>query len=634
MASGSVIEEFLVGLGVRIDVKEFFTTITSMEKSVAKFTLGLEAIADGLRVALIKTASSLEKLYYIAQNAGTSVNALRDMQYALRSIGLTAEDANQVLESLASSLRVNPGNETLLHSLGVQTREASGSARDTTKVMGDLIARLGKMPFYVAAQYAAVFGINERTLNMLLKNFSELQAKEREWRNLARQTGVDLDDSARKSHAFMGSIRQLTEIIDLMWIKVSTVLIGRLKPEIDAFNRFLLLHNKEITQFAIEVGNSVLNASDAMVHMLPQIDALIKGSIGWKGVLEGIADIIAYRIFGPLGAAASVVYQLYKWNEQQQKAHPGPKRDETGHIDREAPETKKFFEENKQLTDDMKKKLWGEQWKQLWDFFTKGGKPFNESFPPKTGSGLAPGDRPFNENPLLHHEAYHPGGELEQSFRNALEAVFFSPRFQSQGGGGAAQAPVEASPAIEQAAFRPAASGAPLGVRNNNPGNLRRSASAVGTNGGFAVFDSVAQGLLAMRDNLLAYARQGRDSVAAIIQRWAPSSENNTAKYIEDLAKSLGVAPGAHLNIQNPEVMSKLMQGIARIENGYVPYDRKAFDQAAQAPVGGGSHVTVQSKTDIHVHGGEPHSVGQAVGRQQEQVNAALVRDFRTAVLA
>lgn len=627
MASGSVIQEFLIGLGVKIDVKEFFTTIGAMEKSVAKFTLGLEAIADGLRAALIKTASALEKLYYIAQNANTSVASLRDMQYAMSMVGLNAEDASQALEGLASAMRVNPGNESLLRMLGVQTREAGGATRDTTKVMGDFIARLNKMPFYVAAQYAAVFGINERTLYMLLKNFGELQQKEQEWRNLARQTGVDLDDSAKKSHAFMNSIRELGEVIDLMWIKVSTVLIGRLKPEIDQFVQFLLAHNKEITKFAIDVGNAVLNFSDDMIKLLPQIDKLITSTLGWKVALEGIADIVAYRILGPIGLALTMAYQLYKWLDAAEAKHPGPKHDESGNIDRNAPETKKFFEENKQLTEDMQKKLHFDQFKQLWDWF-KSGKPFNESFPPNTHGGL------------FQKEAYRPGGELEQSFRNALESVFFSPRFREQMASGEAPTPPSGQGGVEQAAF---SSGLPevaspgsgaLGERNNNPGNLRRSATAIGSNSGFAVFRSAMDGLTAMRDNLLSYAREGRDSVMAIIQKWAPASENNTRAYIAELSRMMHVDPGAHLNMQDPAVMSQLMQGIARIENGYTPYDRKMYDTAAQAPTGGARHVTVQQKTDIHVHGGESHSVGQEVGRQQEQVNASLVRDFRTAILA
>lgn len=78
---------------------------------------------------------------------------------------------------------------------------------------------------------------------------------------------------------------------------------------------------------------------------------------------------------------------------------------------------------------------------------------------------------------------------------------------------------------------------------NNNPGNLRSSALAVGTNGGFAVFQSVEDGWKALGDLLQHYAGQGL-SLRELIYKYAPPSDNNnTEGYISYVAGQLGVDP-------------------------------------------------------------------------------------------
>jgi len=61
-------------------------------------------------------------------------------------------------------MRVNPGNEGVIRSLGVQTTDASGKARDLSAVMIDLGKVFAKQPIYLAEQYAQMLGISENTL--------------------------------------------------------------------------------------------------------------------------------------------------------------------------------------------------------------------------------------------------------------------------------------------------------------------------------------------------------------------------------------------------------------------------------------------------------------------------------------
>lgn len=129
------------------------------------------------------------------------------------------------------------------------------------------------------------------------------------------------------------------------------------------------------------------------------------------------------------------------------------------------------------------------------------------------------------------------------------------------------------------------------GIRNNNPGNLsfagQRGASRENGNGRFAAFSTPEEGLAAMSKQLdlhftgksVKAKEAGRplQSVQDIIHAWAPPNENNTAKYIADVSKQLGVSPSARLNLNDPKTKTALMQAIVSKENGGNPYTPQQY---------------------------------------------------------
>lgn len=116
---------------------------------------------------------------------------------------------------------------------------------------------------------------------------------------------------------------------------------------------------------------------------------------------------------------------------------------------------------------------------------------------------------------------------------------------------------------------------APRGLRNNNPGNIRKSnipwqGKTSGNDQSFETFDNMDAGVRAAGKNLDAYYnKHGVKSVAGMIQRWAPSSENNTGAYIDRVAKDLGIDPNKNMT---PEEYQKLkptiLKSIFDHENG------------------------------------------------------------------
>jgi hypothetical protein len=118
----------------------------------------------------------------------------------------------------------------------------------------------------------------------------------------------------------------------------------------------------------------------------------------------------------------------------------------------------------------------------------------------------------------------------------------------------------------------------PRGLRNRNPGNVRLSdtvwqGQVPGTDPAFCTFDCDENGIRAITKILLSYYRKhGLNTVSAIIHRWAPPSENDTAAYVNSVAQALGVDPELKIEVSDPGTLATLVRAIIRHENGRQPY--------------------------------------------------------------
>lgn len=121
----------------------------------------------------------------------------------------------------------------------------------------------------------------------------------------------------------------------------------------------------------------------------------------------------------------------------------------------------------------------------------------------------------------------------------------------------------------------------PLGIRHNNPGNIEWIPSptkrwrgmvgrGVGNAARYGVFDTAMNGIRAIGGELSASIRKGQNTVAQVINEWAPPSENNTSAYVEAVAKALGVS--AHQPIDVFSNKGKIALAIIQHENGVQPY--------------------------------------------------------------
>jgi hypothetical protein len=115
------------------------------------------------------------------------------------------------------------------------------------------------------------------------------------------------------------------------------------------------------------------------------------------------------------------------------------------------------------------------------------------------------------------------------------------------------------------------------GIRNNNPGNIRKGQdwqgeAKVQDDASFEVFESPEYGIRAIAKIMLSYNKRNINTVTNVIHTWAPPNENDTTAYINAVAKSIGCAPDAVLDMHDSTVMLKLVKAIITHENGQQPY--------------------------------------------------------------
>lgn len=127
------------------------------------------------------------------------------------------------------------------------------------------------------------------------------------------------------------------------------------------------------------------------------------------------------------------------------------------------------------------------------------------------------------------------------------------------------------------------------GERNKNPGNLRYEPSIqwLGLDNppsdadGYCRFVSSGMGIRALCKDMLSKWRRGLQSVRAIIEIYAPPTENNTAAYINDVCQRLAVSPEDEIDLTNNGVLAAMARAIIWHECGRVVYDPNTIAQAA-----------------------------------------------------
>lgn len=522
----NVIREFLVSIGYKTDetsLKKFKLSIEGITKTVLKLGVVVAATAIAVVAGVKIISGEMERLYYASQRTGETVGNIMALRYAAGQIGLTADQAQSSLEGFTRTLRLNPGMNGLLGQLGV-------TGKGPLEQFESFIGKMKEMQPYIAAQYAALFGIDPDTLLMLENGLPKLQQEQDKYRKKLAAFGITPDQAAEAGTNFDNTIRDLSADVHLFWVLLQEHLSPVLSRIVAGFEKWEAGH-------ADQVAQKIATALEAVANWVAVID--------WDEVGKDVDTFLskAWQVAKVIGNIIGSFGKVAKWFGAKEDAE----------TPSEAP----------------------------------------------ADTEQHPGETAFTAWIRRHVDKW----------RNDFNGTSSNGGFQPDGS------------IVEQPADN-----APRGIRNNNPGNIRagkfsESMGAVGSDDkGFAIFADMQTGMQATMALLKSYASRGFDTIRKVISRWAPGSENDTQAYIADVAKKLGISPD---QVLNGGQMGGLSQAIFAHENG------SSYGRLGAGAMAGTPSVTVQQKTDIHVHGSsDPHGTARSVASEQGRINGDMVRNF------
>lgn len=113
------------------------------------------------------------------------------------------------------------------------------------------------------------------------------------------------------------------------------------------------------------------------------------------------------------------------------------------------------------------------------------------------------------------------------------------------------------------------------GLRNNNPGNIRRSSAHYkgevrpSRDKEFKEFQSMAYGYRAMFVLLDTYRRRyGLNTLRTMLMRYAPPTENYTSTYIDFVSQRTGIGTDTSLDTHHRRDMVPIVAAMSEMENG------------------------------------------------------------------
>lgn len=335
--NAETLKDFLISLGFNVDeagAKKFDAVVAGTTLKAIELGVKVEAAALSVVAFTAKIASSLDNLYWASQRTGATVEGIKQIGYAVSLVGGSADSARGSLENLARFIRNNPGAESFLNRLGVQTRDASGNMRDMATIFTGVGQRLSNMPYYRANQYAQMLGLDENTLMAMRRGIGQFSG---EYTAMAKAIGYNADVAAVSSNKFMTSLRSFGLMAGMARDKIGSNLANGLAGSIDTLRR-QIMNNFPKIEGAITAGvKGVLWFGEIIGRVVYRLIQLTGDIINWwkslstetRQVIEVFgALMIAWRLLNSafamspigrvimLGAALIGLYDDYRtWKE-------------------------------------------------------------------------------------------------------------------------------------------------------------------------------------------------------------------------------------------------------------------------------------------------------------------------------
>lgn len=304
------IRDFLVSLGWDIKPAEQKRFIDAIETATLKAKLlgdALEAVAIKVTEAVTNMAEGFDRLYFVSQRTGATIETIRALGYAASQSGSSISDMNAEIETLSKKIRENPRG-------GAYIAAGIGFNPDLTynRQLGERFAHLSKTQ---QEQRGDMAGVSPALLEALRHPAQFEKFIEEAQKSLAT-TGVG-GDSAKAANDFMTQFRTNWMQLNNLAEGGLTRLLKGLTPVLKDFDDYLKSNQGAISAKLNEIANS-------LVRVISELERWLKG-VDWTKVEERfdkfaddakkLADSVggmttAFEIFFGIWATAKAVEAL------------------------------------------------------------------------------------------------------------------------------------------------------------------------------------------------------------------------------------------------------------------------------------------------------------------------------------
>lgn len=196
-----------------------------------RFSVGLAGLMTGAAATAAFTIGKqaldqAKDLKQQSQQLGVSTDALQEYRYAAEQVGVTQADLSgsmgDLLMKIADARSGSKDAGEAFKDLGIDVTTASGSAKNTSDVMAELIARLNGIadPIERARAKSAIFGDSWRQIDPLL---SAGAARVNSLREAAHQFGVVISEDAIQNADV--TAQKLSQVRQVLEAKMATVVL-------------------------------------------------------------------------------------------------------------------------------------------------------------------------------------------------------------------------------------------------------------------------------------------------------------------------------------------------------------------------------------------------------------------------
>lgn len=269
----TVIAEFLASVGFAVDGKSLKDALTR----VAGFGAAVSAAAGAALAGMVHISQAEKDLAAQADLLGVPIERLEQLNYIAEQTGSSADAVGQALESMAAH---------------------APHIRDT----GALLERVGQnmrgMNTQAQKLYAQRMGIDPSLIPALTQDVSALKA---EFAAMYGVAGRNARQAAEDSMAFLAELDKLGSMCGLLAKSLNAAFVGRMRRDIEAFRRTIMENFGAIKKLFESVISIVLRIAGVVGAFVTRVVKWASALIAWydrlsdgqKKIVVGIGAILA-----------------------------------------------------------------------------------------------------------------------------------------------------------------------------------------------------------------------------------------------------------------------------------------------------------------------------------------------------